>query len=254
VIPQAGQWEISVTWGMSANANHVKYIVFDGKTEHVRYLDQAGWGGDLPANQDRWHSLGSFNLPAGSIAYVKVDTSEVTGKPSRADNGRVYADAIRLHLENPAASESPSPTPVAVLSTPTPETQNPELFATPTGAPSASPTPALGPEAEWLSDYAKALGEGKRRNKYILIFFHYPPAADSQRMNDVVMRNPKVVEEMSRFVCCRLNPVEAQQIASYYSVVKAPVVLILDPNGYLRGRQDGYVMAAIFLNFLAQFR
>jgi hypothetical protein len=265
VIPQAGQWEISVTWGMSANANHAKYIVFDGKTEHVRYLDQAGWGGELPANQDRWHSLGSFNLPAGSIAYVKVDTSEVTGKSSPADNGRVYADAIRLHLENPApaASASPSPTPAAVLSTPTPvavvatptpDMQSSEIFATPTGAAPASPTPALGPEAEWLSDYAKALGEGKRRNRYILIFFHYPPAADSQRMNDEVMRNPKVVDEMSRFVCCRLNPVEAQQIANYYTVVKAPVVLVLDPNGYLRGRQDGYVMAVIFLNFLSQFR
>jgi hypothetical protein len=253
VIPQEGQWEISVTWGMSANAYHVKYVVFDGTKEQVKYLDQAGWGGELSANQDAWLSLGIFNLPAGSKAYVKIDASEVTGKPSKPDNGRVYTDAVRFHFVPPGTSPSPTLVPIANTPTPAPPTPVPP---TPTPSPSVTATsePPQGASAEWLNDYAQALGEGKRRNKYILLFFHYPPAVDSQRMNDETMNNPKVVDELNRFVCCKLNPVEAQQIANYYTVVKAPVVLVLDSNGYLRGRHDGYSMIAIFLNFLAQYK
>lgn len=103
VLPMEGKYDIFVTWGRSGNAMNVKYIINTGSAEEVKYLDQAGWGGSLVGNAFIWHHLGTYDLPAGNNAYVIVDASEVTGKPSPENSGRVYSDAVKFSPYDPSA-------------------------------------------------------------------------------------------------------------------------------------------------------
>lgn len=159
-IPAAGKYDIYVTWGNSGNSKNVKYTVEYDSKQDVKYLNQAGWGGDLPQNSNEWHKLGTYELKAGKSVTVKVQSDEVTGVPSPENSGRVYADAVKFAPEGaePDATpknftqQTPAPANTPLYpSTPAPQNNQPSTMSpfipigTPApyqGAPvSSQPTP-----------------------------------------------------------------------------------------------------------------
>jgi hypothetical protein len=94
IFPADGLYEVFAIWGISANANHVRYTIRHAQGESVAFLDQNG-----NANPHRWLSLGAFPFQRGRSSgrgSVTVDDMTVTDLPVPAGEGRVYADAIRF--------------------------------------------------------------------------------------------------------------------------------------------------------------
>jgi|GEM_PF-538730 len=153
VLPKEGKYDIYVTWGRSGNAYNVKFVVNTGTEKIAKNLDQAGWGGETSPNPYEWIFLGTYDLPAGNKAYVTIDASEVTGKPSSENSGRVYSDAVKFvpsdgSAPSPAKTSSPpsqstapqSPPSQFAPSQPTPSQQFPASpFAPARAVPSAQP-------------------------------------------------------------------------------------------------------------------
>jgi len=167
-IPKEGKYDIYVTWGKSANAMNVKYLINTGSKEEVKYLDQAVWGGEIAANSYTWIHLGTYDLPAGNKAYVSMLTTEIKGKPSGPNSARVYADAVKFvpadgsgvgPVSQAPVSSQPAGTPVSTPSTvssdpfittsqpgaipfvPIPAPPSLSTIAPPSGAPSVGSSP-----------------------------------------------------------------------------------------------------------------
>ncbi len=105
VLPADGEYEIAVTWGRSANAQHVKYVVDAADGAKTVYLDQDGWGGTSRPNPDQWFSLGVFKLPAkGAVVHVSID--EVGPPPQPKNAHRIYVDAFRFAKPGTVAAAS----------------------------------------------------------------------------------------------------------------------------------------------------
>jgi len=147
-IPKEGKYDIYVTWGKSANAMNVKYLINTGSKEEVKYLDQAGWGGEIAANPYTWNHLGTFDLPAGNKAYVSVLATEVKGKPSGPNSSRIYADAVKFvpadgsgigPVSQTTASSQPA---VTAASTPSAVSAAPSITTSQPGSIPFAPIPA----------------------------------------------------------------------------------------------------------------
>jgi len=290
-IRSPGKYEILVTWGRSGNVYHVKYVVFDGKKETVKYLDQAGWGGALQPNSFQWFSLGTYDLPAGKKAYVSVQASEVTGKPSDVNGGRMYTDAVLFAPPNIAEryKSAPPRTPLISISTPssTPASSSREAspfssFSQPkkspfvpfvpvstprpvtsTGSPfsrSAGPTPApVFPyntgSIQWYNDYGQAIQAGSAAKKSILLFFASSMGRNSRNMEDEILGDPRIKAFLAKnYIACRLNIGSSRKLCDYYSVFKAPVIIFLDSRGYSRARIDTLLTVDQMLTELEKFK
>lgn len=144
VLPQAGEYEIDVTWGRSGNARNVKYVVETTSETKTVYLDQDGWGTRGAPNCDQWHSLGVYNLPAEG-AVVKVLTDESDGPLESRNAHRVYADAFRFAPPGAVevASQASSSPSMARPSQPAPSTSSvPGPSSAPFSGPGSLPMPS----------------------------------------------------------------------------------------------------------------
>ena len=147
-IPKEGKYDIYVTWGRSGNAMNVKYVINNGTKEEAKYLDQSGWGGEVAANSYTWVHLGTFDLPAGNKAYVAVLATEVKGRPSTPNSGRVYVDAVKFVPADGSGVGPVSQTPVSsqpavpAASTPAVISSAPFVTTSQSGAIPFAPIPA----------------------------------------------------------------------------------------------------------------
>lgn len=271
-ITQAGLYDIFTTWGRSGNALQIKYVVNTGTREEVVMLDQAGWGGAIPINAGIWIPIGTFELPAGTSAYVAIQTSTVKGKPDGVNRGRVYSDAVKFVLNTTgtkltpptpapasAAATAPNPTqpkptpavsvstaqyspfntPVAATPAPTPAANLTSPFATPVPG-QATPSPFSVPVTAmpWLSSYPEAIQSGKVSGKSILLFFT-SPGGMAQNFEENVLSAPVVKVNLTQnYILCKLDIAQNKQICDYYGVANAPVIVFLDSRGYSRARID----------------
>ncbi len=104
VLPQDGEYRVSVTWGASGNANNVKYTIeAPPDLNRTVYLNQDGWGGGGAANANKWLSLGIYKLPAKG-AVLRISGEEATEAPSSVNNFRMYVDAVKFEPATPGMS------------------------------------------------------------------------------------------------------------------------------------------------------
>jgi len=271
-LPQAGLYDIFTTWGRSGNALQVKYIVNTGTKEEVVMMDQAGWGGSIPINANIWIPIGTYELSAGTSAYVAIQTSTVKGKPDAVNLNRVYSDAVKFVVNTTGTKVTP-PTPAPPSAAATAQVSTPAAVAassaqyspfnapapgqpSPFNLPPPAPTPAAGltsPFATpltgqaaavpvgvlpWLASYTEAIQNGKTAGKPILLFFTSPGgAAQDFEMNTLNAPVVKVILSQN-YVLCKLDIAQNKQICDYYSVANAPVIVFLDSSGYSRARID----------------
>jgi hypothetical protein len=112
-IPAEGRYAVYVTWGKSANAYNVPYVVYhkEGTTEVV--LTQDGGGGEGEPNCDQWHILGAFWFSAGRDASraavsIKAGAAPLDIRPAGGHERRVYMDAVKFVLIEPAQPQPES--------------------------------------------------------------------------------------------------------------------------------------------------
>jgi len=232
---------------------------------------------DVPGNGNIWVSLGTYDLPQGDKTKLIISANEVTGKANKTNSGRLYADAFKFSppsSQSTSTTTSSTPAkpsgqtapitfvqPQQVQSSPfsqiseqvsspfdssiaptTPQPSSP--FSSPSPSPQQTPTPAppfqpLGP-INWLYDYYQAIKEGIRLNQPILLFFCSETGRLSTQLESQVLSNPDVVPHLQKFVCCKIKITDENNIkySEYYEVFKAPTLIFLNPQGFMKGRED----------------
>ncbi len=110
-IPVEGRYEVYVSWGEGANAYNVPYVVYHATGMKEIVLTQDGRGGEGEPNCNRWHKLGTFWFPAGRDASraavsIKAGASPQEIRPSRGNERRVYMDAVKFLLIEPAKPQT----------------------------------------------------------------------------------------------------------------------------------------------------
>ena len=119
-----------------------------------------------------------------------------------------------------------------------------------------SPAPQyVAPAIQWHSSYQDAIRAGTSGRKSIIIFFSSPVSGPSQKMEMEILANAAVKSKLSQsYVCCKLDVAKDKQVADYYSVFKAPVLVFLDSRGYSRARVDNLISASQLLSELDRYR
>lgn len=94
-LPQAGKYEVFITYPTSGNASKIPYVVHtaDG-AQHLELTQFGREAGAKPA-ANQWYSLGVYNFKAGQEGYVEVSDPLTGERPHDAEvNARIYADAV----------------------------------------------------------------------------------------------------------------------------------------------------------------
>ena len=274
---EGGLMEVFVTWGQSANADHVKFTIYhrDGKTD--RYLRMDGWGKTGPANMNTWISLGQYYFNSGSGGAVEVIAKEITGLPDPANFPRIYADTVKFVSVTPGTTTvtpppvytpapiftpypTPAPTPIATIAkTPvytTSATPTPAPVSITTPVPVSTPTATIissASEIKWLSDYQTAKVSASRENKGLILYFRTSKSKDSQKYEEQVFTNPEIIQAMSNVICVKLDLMIAQDIAFEKDVYRAPTIILFKSTGEEINRTSNFLDVNEFKNFLKGF-
>lgn len=159
-LPEAGTYEVFVTYPKSGNAKGViiKVKSADGEKEIIQ--DQNGRSANASPPADQWISLGIYRFDKGTDGYVEIaDPGTGVRANEREPNARVYADAVKFvpmgagtvasaptsSAATPSASETPSA--AAAVATPAAGQTPITLPAVATGPVAATPVPETGLEA-----------------------------------------------------------------------------------------------------------
>lgn len=230
-IPAEGEYEISVTWGRSANCNKAKYIIHIERGEKVAYLVQDGWGGLAASNANMWHSLGVFPLKAGTVNYVDITDEENLGKPDARNLGRLYCDAMKFSLAKtglPTATITPAmppaiPTPGFVILTPTPEF----IMPTPTAIAPVSPA-----QIPWLDNVLYAQQLAQQQAKEIFLYFYADAATECQRYENETFKDISVANYIKeKFIPLKFNMTSRPSEAYYLGAYRAPTIILYRSDG-----------------------
>ncbi len=278
-IPSAGQYEISVTFGTSGNVENCKFILeVNGAQVKTGYFNQRGWGStelNDPGNANVWISLGIFDLPQGDKTKLIISADEVKGKADSKNNGRLYADAIKFSPPSSQGSSAPTPSDSTSAFQQTTQVQqttnspfaldsktdvNTNPFQAPqTSQQSAVQTPSAlvsnGP-VSWMADYTEAIKEGTRQNKPILLFFYSEMGRLSIQMENQILYNTSVLPYLQNFICCKIQITDTSnaRLSEYYEVFKAPTLIFLNPQGYMKGREDKTIDVAAMITLLQSMK
>jgi len=278
---EGGLMEVFVTWGQSANADHIKCTIYhrDGKTD--RYLRMDGWGKTGPSNKDTWASLGQYYFNPGTGGAVEVSSKEITGVPDPINFARIYADAVKFvsvtsgttTVTPPPAYTpvpvftpypTPAPTPIATIAkipvyttsaTPTPPPVSTPISVT-TPIPVFTPTatlPSSVSEIKWLLDYQTAKISASRENKGLILYFRTSKSKDSQKYDEQVFTNPEIIQAMSNLICVKLDLMTAQDTAFEKDVYRAPTIILFRSTGEEINRTSTLLDVNEFKDFLKRF-
>ena len=275
---EGGLMEVFVTWGGSANADHVKFTIYhrDGITD--RYLRMDGWGKTGPSNKDSWTSLGQYYFNPGTGGAVEVIAKEITGVPDPINFARIYADTVKfvsvssgttIVTPPPAYTPvpiftpypTPAPTPIATIAktpvyttsaTPTPAPVSTPISIT-TPVPVSTPTatlPSSASEIKWFSDYQTAKVSASKESKKLVLYFRTSKSKDSQKYEEQVFTTPEIIQLLSNMVCVKIDLLATQELAFEKDVYRAPTIILYNSSGEEIKRTSAFLDVNEFKSFL----
>lgn len=284
-IPADGKYEIFVTFGTSGNTDNCRYTIVVNDTEIKKvYINQRGWGVQElqdPGNGNVWISLGIYDLPQGNKTKLIGSGEEITGKADVKNNARFYADAFKFSTSSgtPSSSAVSSASQTSPFAAPqTSQSNNPFLLPTatppqvtqsyttspfaPIQNPQSTPTSPFASsqttsgQTNWIYDYAQAIKEGTRLNKPIILFFYSEMGKLSQQMENQVLGNSSVLPYLQQYICCKILITDQAnaKLSEYYEVFKAPTLIFLNSQGYMKGREDKSIDAQGMINLLESMK
>lgn len=130
---------------------------------------------------------------------------------------------------------------------------------------SSIPAPSVADGNEWkiedvapnvpISDvtpksYDEALQQAKAAKKNLFLFFHADWCYGCKRMESEVLNDPKVKEELKKYVFYKVDTDKERPIADKYKLVSIPSCLVVDGSESLIKSQTGFMKVPEFLQWL----
>lgn len=215
LIPAPGLYEIFVTWSTSGNSTGVLYTVTHADGQSQLTLDQNGWGGSGDSNADRWISLGTHRLEAGTTNTILVASQVNSRAPVTQNAHRVYADAVRVVPRGSEAAAPPVPLP-----------------------------PAVGEgEIAWRDSLEAAQAESRAMERPLVIYARSAQSRSCREMEQTVLTEPAVVAALNAAVPVRLDLDRDPVAIRRFSIYRVPTVIVLHPDGTEAARRVGQLTA-----------
>jgi thioredoxin-related protein len=102
----------------------------------------------------------------------------------------------------------------------------------------------------WHTDYAAAVEEASRTDRNLLVAFAMRGCAPCASMDRSVLPSAAVTSALDRFVPVHVDLVSQRSLADRYDVFAAPTYAVIDPQGELLARCEGYKSVDQFVAFL----
>jgi thioredoxin-related protein len=109
--------------------------------------------------------------------------------------------------------------------------------------------PAPPPE-DWGSDYEAALAAAATGDRKVLVAFHLSGCPPCYAMNRLVLGTQEVRAALDGYVPIQLDGHEHKELANRLGVVGAPTYVIVDAEGRVLAKCDGYHSVSAFVTFL----
>lgn len=102
----------------------------------------------------------------------------------------------------------------------------------------------------WGDDFKLAMGQAHAGNKNVVVDFYLEECPPCMAMDRVVFPNEDVRKALRDFIPVRLNGAADLEIARKYQVFATPTYLVLNANGDVLARAEGFIPAGEFIAFL----
>lgn len=103
------------------------------------------------------------------------------------------------------------------------------------------------PAITWSESYQASLTQAQSENKPVLLAFHASWCPPCKMMKHQTYHDPEVIKTTDQFVRIMVD-VDAQgEVAGKYGIDPIPAYVVLNPNGTIADRFEGYLEAGQFV-------
>ncbi len=102
----------------------------------------------------------------------------------------------------------------------------------------------------WGTDYSSALTEAAADGKKVLVGFYMQRCPPCAAMDRRVLSKPAVKSALAGFVPIRVDVDRQSGLAERFGVLAAPTYAVVDADGRVLARCEGYLPVEKFLKFL----
>jgi uncharacterized protein YyaL (SSP411 family) len=92
----------------------------------------------------------------------------------------------------------------------------------------------------WMEDHDKALDTAKKEDKPVFLLLYAPWCSWSKKIMDESMEDPRIKAMKDRFIWAKVNSEEQKDLYEFYEQKGYPLVVIVNPEGEVVKRIDGY--------------
>ncbi|MBN1476451.1 hypothetical protein JXA47_06855 [Candidatus Sumerlaeota bacterium] len=235
-VAATAMYEVFITWSRSANASDVLITVTHADGRGQFNMDQDGWGGQGASNANRWISLGTYRLEAGTSSTVAVTAQSNSRVLHSANVHRTYADAIRIVPADASATTGPPPAPTPVYIPPTrPPTPPPAPAPVVIDMVEVVPSDAV----DWRTSLNSARSESRSANRRLAVYAYTPTSRGCQEMEGSTLGDPTAIAALNRAVPVRINLQRDESAAAEFSLYRVPTLILFEPTGAEVGRLVG---------------
>jgi thiol:disulfide interchange protein DsbD len=104
---------------------------------------------------------------------------------------------------------------------------------------------------QWNTDLNAAFGLAQKSNKLVFVDFYADWCGYCKQLDDDTFVNQNVKQKFAQsYVLVKINVDQNPDLASKYQVYSLPTLIIMDSNGNVIKRQEGFVSAGELLNIL----
>ena len=104
---------------------------------------------------------------------------------------------------------------------------------------------------QWNTDMNNALKIAQKDNKMVFADFYADWCGYCKQLDEDTFTNQNVKQKfVQRYVLVKINVDQNPELASKYQIYGLPTMVILDSNGNVIKRQEGFVSAGELLNIL----
>lgn len=108
------------------------------------------------------------------------------------------------------------------------------------------------PPQGWGSDYAAAMGAASETQRNVVVAFYSKGCPPCAAMDRNVLGSEAVRSELAGFVPVRVDAFQERELANQFDVQGTPTYAVVDPQGRLLARCEGYQPVERFVAFLRQ--
>lgn len=104
---------------------------------------------------------------------------------------------------------------------------------------------------QWNTDINAAFGLAQKSNKLVFADFYADWCGYCKQLDEDTFVNQNVKQKFAQsYVLVKINVDQNPELASKYQVYSLPTLIIMDSNGNVIKRQEGFVSAGELLNIL----